>query len=270
MFPTVSDAILQIRPHRQRIEKGVESLIVPLVLILSWEFAVRTGILPRSLIASPTEVCVRLFRMIVDLTLPVHAAVSLARLLCGFFLGTLMGIVLGTCVGFSQRAARALEPSVLSLIPVPPIAWIPLLIIFFGIGEYSKIALIAIGSFCTLFIHTAYGVRSADRAYVEVAQIFMKNAAFILRRVLLPSAIPSILSSMRVAMALSWTLLMASEIIASSQGLGWLIWDSRNFSRPDDMLAGMVAVGILGKLTDYLLILAERYLTRWRRTYGGA
>jgi sulfonate transport system permease protein len=179
-----------------------------------------------------------------------------------------MGILLGAWVGFSKKAARFIEPSVLSLIPVPPIAWIPLLIIIFGIGEYSKIALIAIGSFCTLFIHTGYGFRSADRAYVEVARVLMKDDAFVLRHVLLPSALPNILSSMRVAMALSWTLLMASEIIASSQGLGWLIWDSRNFSRPDDMIAGMVAVAILGKVTDSALIALERYLTRWRRTYA--
>jgi len=249
------------------LRKTLQRLVVPVTLLVTWELSVRWGLFPPALIASPSQVLTKFFTMLFGLQLIEHAAISLMRLLSGFILGTVLGIFLGTVVGASRLGARLFEPSVLSLIPIPPIAWIPLLIILFGIGDASKILLISIGSFCTLFIHTAYGIRSADKNLVEVANVLGKSRSSRLWHILLPSAIPNILSSMRVAMALSWTLLIASEVIASSKGLGWLIWDSRNFSRPDDMIVGMVAVGILGKLTDTLLIKLERYLTRWRSTY---
>lgn len=245
----------------------VQYAIVPIILLTAWELAVRYGILPQTLIATPTQVITKFIAMLLDFQLFKHAGVSLFRLFSGFVLGTFIGVFLGAIVGATRTGARLFEPTVLSLIPIPPIAWIPLLIIFFDIGDLSKILLISIGSFCTLFIHTAYGIRATDQNLVEVADVLGKSRLTRLWYILLPSAVPSILSSMRVALALSWTLLIASEVIASSKGLGWLIWDSRNFSRPDDMIVGMVAIGILGKLTDWLLVVLEGYLTKWRVTY---
>ncbi len=239
----------------------------PCLLLLTWELSVRWGWVPNTLIASPSQVLPKFFMMLGDGRLLKHSLVSLRRLFLGFSLGTGLGVLAGTLVGYSRLGARLFEPSILGLIPVPPIAWIPLLVIIFGIGETSKIALISIGSFCTLFLQAAYGIRSADKELVEVGYVLEKGNLSLLFKILLPSALPSILSSMRVAMALSWTLLMASEIIASSKGLGWLMWDARNFSRPDDMIVGMVTVGILGKLTDSMLVALEKYLTRWRQTY---
>lgn len=245
----------------------VQGSILPLLLLSIWEISVRTGFFPNTLIASPLQVVTKFVEMLINFQLFIHSFVSLKRLFLGFIIGTVLGILLGIIVGFSRLGAKLMEPTILSIIPIPPIAWIPLLIIIFGIGESSKIYLISIGGLCTLFIHTAYGIRSADKNLVEVAKVLEKGKMTLLFKILLPSAIPNILSSMRITMALSWTLLMASEIIASSKGLGWLIWDSRNFSRPDDMIVGMVVVGLLGKLTDSLLVLLEKYLTRWRRTY---
>ena len=246
----------------------LQGIILPCILLLAWELAVRTGFFPNTIVASPTQVFFNFFVMIRDMRLLKHSYVSLGRLFLGFAIGTALGILLGSLVGYSRWLARLIEPTILSLIPIPPIVWIPLLIIIFGIGELSKVSLIAIAGFCTLFIHTAYGIRTADRKLVEVAYIFEKGRRSLFLKILLPSAITNILSSMRIALAISWTLLMASEIIASSKGLGWLMWDARNFSRPDDMMVGMLTVGILGRLTDSLLIKLERYLTRWRQTYG--
>lgn len=242
------------------------SLIIPIIIISLWELAIRTGYFPNSLIATPTQVMKNLFVMLFDLEIVGHAWASLKRLFLGFTLGVSLGVSLGVLVGYSRLGARLLEPTLLALIPVPPIAWIPLLIIFFGIGEASKIGLIAIGGFVTLFLQTAFGVRSTSKDIMEVAYVYKKNFISILFKILLPSALPNIFSSMRVAMALSWTLLMASEMIASSKGLGWLIWDSRNFSRPDDMIVGMIVVGILGKATDYLIVILEKRYSKWRVT----
>ena len=238
-----------------------------LVFILVWAIAVKQEVLPSTLVASPDEVVFRFFQLAFDGELFGHVFVSLSRILYGFLIGVFLGIFGGVIIGASRYIAVFFESFILVLMPIPPIAWIPLLIIILGIDEGSKIALIAIGCFFTMFISTTYGIRSAERKLVEVAQVLEKGRLGIIFGVLLPSAIPGVLASMRIAMGLSWTLLMASEIIASSQGLGWLMWNARNFSRPDDMLVGMVMVGIMGKLTDLSLVALERYLTRWRPSY---
>ena len=251
----------------ESVRSAVEYLVVPLILLLLWEVAVRWNWVPSSLIAPPSKVAVRLVQMLYDLTLFKHALISIGRLAAGFAIGTATGITLGITVGAFRSGARLFEPTILSLMPIPPIAWIPLFIILFGIGNTSKIALISLGSFSALFFSTVYGIRTADRNLVELARVFNKSHATLVRDILIPSALPTVMSSMRVALALSWTLLICSEVIASSSGLGWLIWDARNFSRADDMIVGMIAVGALGKITDSALDSLERRLTRWRVVY---
>ena len=252
---------------KARLRVALQYAVVPVTLLVLWEAAVRCAWVPNSLIASPLQVAIRLVRMLGDLTLLKNTLISLKRLSLGFGIGTAIGILTGVVVGASRVGARMLEPTILTLMPIPPIAWIPLLIILFGIGDVSKIALISLGSFSALFFSTSYGIRTADRNLVELARVLEKDRRVLIFDILLPAALPTILSSMRVALALSWTLLICSEVIASSSGLGWLIWDARNFSRADDMIVGMIAVGVLGKGSDWLLDLLERWVTRWRVAY---
>jgi len=249
------------------IRAAMLSACVPALIIIAWELGVRSGGLPKSLIAAPSLVVTRAVEMIGDGSLFKHCLVSIERLGIGFVIGVTLGVSLGVLVGTSKTASRLLEPTILTLIPVPPIAWIPLLIILLGIGNSSKIALIAIGSFCTLFINAAYSVRTTDSSLVELGQVVGKSRTEIAWSILIPASVPNILSAARIAMALSWTLLICAEVVASSSGLGWLIWDARNFSRPDDMIVGMATVAILGKSTDFALQTAERAMTRWKMSY---
>jgi ABC-type nitrate/sulfonate/bicarbonate transport system permease component len=242
--------------------------ILPVLVILLWDRAVAYDWVPSTLIASPTDVALRLVDLILNGRLEHQTLVSLGRLVRGFLLGSAGGIAAGVAVGTSRFFGRLLEPSILTIIPIPAVAWIPLLIVVFGIGEDSKVLLIALGSFCTLFLHSAHGIRSADRKLSEVASVFGKRRATLVRRVLFPAALPEIFAAARIAMALSWALLIVAEVIASSSGLGWFIWDARNFNRPADMIVGMIAIGVLGKLSDTLLARIGHYATRWRDTYG--
>ena len=245
----------------------VLAMILPIIFLLAWEYCVRQALVPSSLVASPTQVVTKFGDMLMDGRLFTHSYVSLKRLLLGFIIGSSLGIAVGTIVGFSRLGGRIAEPTLLALLPIPPIAWIPFLIIIFGIDEASKVALISIGSFWTLFLQTSYGIRTVDKNLVEVARIFKKSNATVLRKVMIPSCLPHIFSGMRVALSISWGLLVMAEIIASSSGLGWLIWDARNFSRPADLIVGMIVCGILGKFTDFLIMKAEKHATRWQSTY---
>jgi sulfonate transport system permease protein len=169
----------------------------------------------------------------------------------------------------NRSMARLFELTISVIAPIPPITFIPLFIILFGIGETSKLALIAFGASFVVLLHTVEGVRALDQGFVELSRVLGKRPADFAFKVVIPSALPHIFTGMRIAMALSWTLLLMAEIIAASNGLGWLIWDSRSFSRPDDMLAGMIVVGVLGRATDLMLIGAQRFFTPWSSTYGG-
>jgi sulfonate transport system permease protein len=243
-------------------------IIVPVALILAWDLAVRYDMVPSTLIAAPLDVAERLAQLVLNGKLEHQVAVSFGRLAQGFLYGSALGIAVGTAVGASRLASRLLEPSLLTMLPIPAVAWVPLLIVLFGIGETSKILLIGLGSFCTLYLHTAHGIRSADRKLVEVAHVLGKSRSELVRRVLFPSALPEIFAASRIAMALSWALLIVAEVIASSSGLGWFIWDARNFNRPSDMIVGMITIGVLGKLSDALLGQIGRFVTRWRDTFG--
>lgn len=242
---------------------------LPIALIGSWEASVRLGYVPNTLIASPTQTTTDLIQMLTSGTLLVQAHFSLLRLLTGFVLGSLAGVLLGTIVGTSKTGEKLLAPTLSFLAPIPAIAWVPLLIILFGIGESSKIALIGIASAVIVYTHTTQGIRSTDQKLVEVAHIYKKSKIDLVRKILLPSALPQIFIGTRIALGLSWVLLVAAEVIASSNGLGWLIWDARNFSRPDDMFVGMITIGALGKLTDQILVLMEHKTTRWRNVFQG-
>jgi sulfonate transport system permease protein len=244
------------------------SAIVPTILLVLWEFSVRTGWLPRTLIAAPSDVATDAFRLINNGMLGYHTYVSLTRLVTGFTLGAMLALVLGSLVGIFRLAETLINPTVQLLSPIPVVAWIPLFIVLFNI-DGSRIALIATGTFWTMFFSVVQGIRGADSKLVEVAYLYNKSAADILWKLLLPAALPNIFGALRIALGLSWILLLTAEVIASSSGLGWLIWDSRNFSRPDDMIVGMIAVGLLGALTDRSVALLQSRVLRWRPTFQG-
>ncbi len=250
-------------------QKIILPLIIPVILLVAWEWSVRSGLLPNTLIASPSQVVRDFFDLAISGELLVHSLVSLYRLVLGFAVGTLIGLSLGVIVGTSKFAEKLFAPTIQFLAPIPPIAWIPLLIILLGIGEASKIGLIIIASFVVVYLNTVQGIRSTDQKLVDVAHVLRKPNKELIKKVLLPSATPHIFTGMRIALGLSWILLIAAEVIASSKGLGWLIWDSRNFSRPDDLFVGIITIGILGKLSDMVLVAIEKELTKWRTVFQG-
>jgi len=254
------------------IESYLRSLVIPLALpvtiLVLWQSAVSLEWWPRTLIAEPLAVLAALVRLIENGTLFVHTFVSLERYIVGFICGFVPAITLGAAIGLFKVGERAFLPTLQTLAPVPVIAWIPLLIIVFGISG-ARIALISVGTFFAIVFATFQGIRSVDYRLIELARVFEKSNHEMLLQILVPSALPNIIQATRLALAVGWILLLAGEVIASSSGLGWLIWNSRIFARPDEMFAGMVVVGCLGALTDGLMSRLEARLQKWRLRYEG-
>lgn len=247
----------------------VVQFIVPVAIVVMWDTLVVTDVLPSTLVARPMDVLRSFYNMSTSGELLLHTFISLKRLVAGLLIGSIFGFIAGITIGTSTFARKLFASTLQLLGPIPPIAWIPILIIIFGIGETSKIALIALATFFVIYLNTVQGIRAVDYKLIELANTYKKSQWQLIIQVLIPSAITQLFTGLRTALSLSWILLIASEVIASSSGLGWLIWNSRNFSRADEMIVGMIAIGLLGKATDSIVIALELQLSKWRIIYYG-
>jgi sulfonate transport system permease protein len=169
----------------------------------------------------------------------------------------------------SRRIDRATDLFIQLVKPIPPIAWIPLAILWFGIGEAAKVYIIFLGAFFPILVSTIDGIRQTDHRFVELARILEVPRRRFITKVVLPGALPAIMTGLRVGIMVAWMCVVASELIAASSGIGYLIMDARQLSQTDVVLVGMITIGAMGKLLDTMLKAMERRLITWKTTYAG-
>jgi sulfonate transport system permease protein len=238
-------------------------LAVPLLLILVWELLSKKGFIRPTILPPPSDIWLVLVDMTTSGELPKHLLVSLVRVIKGFSVGALLGLVVGVLIGLSPRVERALVLITGLLRPIPIIAWVPVLILWVGIDEASKITVIAIGSFWPVLLNVVHGIRNTDKKYVEVATILEKSRWTLLTKVVLPSALPSIFTGIRIGIGIAWMSVVGAELIAASSGVGYMIMYARELSQADVMLVGVISIGITGLLIDYLIRTLETRLLKW-------
>jgi len=239
-------------------------VVVPAILVLVWHLVTTGGIVPPHQLPSPGAVV----RALVDLwqrgQFQTHVAISAQRVLLGFAFGSVLGLALGSLVGLSRWFAAAFSPTIGAIRAVPSLAWVPLLILWIGINEDSKVTLITIGAFFPVFTTVAGALRHVDPHLVEAGRAYGLRGLNLLRTVQLPAVVPTVVSGLRLALAQAWLFVVAAELIASSMGLGFLITDSANNGRVDRMLLAIISFAVLGKLSDSLIGLGEKHLLkRW-------
>ncbi|MEK6594352.1 MAG: ABC transporter permease [Pseudomonadota bacterium] len=247
--------------NRQRNMLAVASLITVVGL---WSFLSSVGWIDRVLLPSPLEVLKSLVMTVGDGSLLRHITASLMRVLQGFAVALLIAVPLGIAMGVSQVTRALIEPLLELLRPIPPIAIIPLAILWFGIDELSKVFIIAYGAFFPILVNTMAGFREVDRVHVRAAQVLGAKRWHIFRDVVLRSAFPFIVVGARVGMGMAFIVLVAAELIASSVGLGFLISDARYNFRTDQIFLGMACIGILGFALNKVLLEVERRLLGWK------
>ena len=234
------------------------------VLLSAWEAGSRFGLISPFVLPSPSEIARALWRMALTGELQGHVTASLGRLLAGWTLGTLAGLVAGMALGLSTYARSAGMPLVAALFPIPKIALLPLFIIWFGIGEPSKVATIAFGVFFPTTVSASGGVDNVDRSLIRMGQSFGLSRLSILRKIVLPGALAAILSGFRISASIAIILLVAAEMIGAQEGVGALVLAAGNLMQTDRLLAGVVVLSIMGLLVGTLLTRLERLLLRWR------
>jgi sulfonate transport system permease protein len=212
----------------------------------------------------PGEVVTALGELLRRGELWTHLSASITRVLFGYLAGAAAGLALGSLVGLSGAARRLLAPTVAAFRTVPSLAWVPLLLLWFGIDETPKLLLIGIGGFFPVYTTTASALGHVDAHLVEVGRAYGRHGASLLTTVMLPAAAPALVNGLRLGLANAWLFLVAAELIASSKGLGFLLIDSQNTGRTDVMLLAIVLLAGLGKLSDSALGALERRMVRRR------
>lgn len=187
----------------------------------------------------------------------------------GFFIGGSLGIILGTIVGFSTRSEQYLDPSVQMLRTVPHLAVAPLFVLWFGFGETSKVLLIADGAFFPLYVNAFLGIRGVDSKLFDVARVLEFSKRKLITKLILPAALPNLLLGARLSLGVAWVSLVVAELMGSTEGIGYMIMDARQFSNTDIVFVGIIIFAFVGKFSDSLVRLLEVKFLRWRDSFKG-
>jgi NitT/TauT family transport system permease protein len=241
--------------------KTLISLIVPFIIIIFWALLTTyTGIIPSYLIPSPHDVLVAFESLLVNGTLISATLDTLTRVILGFVVAAAVAIPLGIIIGWSKTVENYLGFTIGILRPIPPIAWIPFAILWFGLGIGSAIFIIFVGSVFPILINTADGVKRIDKVYVESATTLGANQSQTLRKVVVPAALPNIITGLKVGMGIALMCTVAAEMIGSNNGLGYLILTATSMLDSASAIVGMLTIGVIGLGFEYIFSRMERKL----------
>ena len=253
--------------YRNRLVQLATPWLVPLGLVLCWQIFAASGLIPHRILPSPVEVMQAGYHLTRTGELPSHLWESFQRALSGLFVGGVIGLGFGLLNGLSEPAYRLFDSSLQMLRNIPHLAMIPLVILWFGIGEPAKLFLIVIGAFFPIYVNTIHGIRSTDPKLIEMGRIYGLTPWELLTAVVFPSALPSILVGLRYALGIMWLTLIVAETIACDNGIGYMTMNAREFLQTDVVLVGILLYAFLGKLADTITRALESWLLRWNPAY---
>jgi sulfonate transport system permease protein len=255
-----------VTPRRQL--RGIAPWIVPLLVITGWELASRTGWLSSRILPEPFAVAQAAWNLLKSGELGRDVAISTGRAVAGLAIGGGLGLVLGLLTATFRTAETLLDTTLQMVRNVPPLALIPLVILWFGIDESAKLFMVAIGVFFPIYLNTHHGIKSVDAGLVEMARSYGLKGWPLYREVILPGALPSILVGLRFSLGLMWVLLIVAETLSAQSGIGYMTMNAREFLQTDVVLVGVLLYALLGKLADLVARGLERRLLRWNPAYA--
>lgn len=242
-------------------------LALPIGLALAWEAAVKSGLAEGRLMPPPSRILATLWELTVSGELWRHILATSARVFGGFLLGVVAGTLVGALAGYSAFARKLLDPTLQGLRAVPSIAWVPLFLLWFGIFENSKIALIAVGVFFPIHLGVMGAIHNVDRKFVEVGRIYRLSGFQLVRRILLPAIMPDYVLALRGGLGLGWMFVVAAELMGASEGLGYLLLDGQQIGNPSQIVGAIIVFAILGKASDGLLAAISKPFLRWQDNF---
>jgi NitT/TauT family transport system permease protein len=270
--PAAPTAVLRrLRP----LGKLLVGLVLPVALVAVWQLSATDGSLFGGALPSPERVwrgwLVWAFGSTGMGLNPYsgtwwdNVVFSTTRVAQGFGLAILVGVPLGIMIGWSRAVAATVDPTIQILRPIPITAWLPISLAIFGIRDFGAIFLILLGAFYPIVINSMHGARGIERNWIRAAQMMGASRTAILRRVVLPAALPAIFTGLRIGLGIGWTAVIVSEMVAVKSGLGYVLWDAYYVGRMEIVIADMASIGVMGFLSDRLILALEHWALRWRR-----
>ena len=239
-------------------------LVSPIALLMVWQLLLVLGIGDRRFVPAPSDIAQRFVALLANGELPWHVAVTLYRVFLGYVIGAAPAVAVGLLMAMFRPVRIFFDPLIAALFPIPKIALMPLLLLAFGFGDASKVALVAIAVFFPVVVNTYVGAANIERIYWDVARNYGASQLVVFTRVVFFGALPMIFAGLRIALAVSFIVLVASEFVATKSGIGYLIWNSWELLQVDVMFVGIVTIGILGLITSALFQEIERWAIPWR------
>lgn len=241
----------------------VRSIAGFVVFFGAWQFLASIGWINPVLLPSPLQLGAAAYALMAEGILWTHTLASLNRVLTGFLLAAVVGITLGVALGWSDVLADLVRPLVESVRPIPPIAWTPIAILWFGVGDAPSYFLVFIGAVFPVFVNTFSAVRNIDRVQINAALSLGAKPGLLIRDVLIPAALPVIFPGLRIALGVGWMCVVAAELIAAQSGLGYMIQQNRVLLQTQNVVTGMITIGVVGFAMSTLMEVAERRLLPW-------
>jgi sulfonate transport system permease protein len=257
------------RPRSWRLPKpdGLIQWIVPLTIILIWQLACASGLVPTRVLPAPSDVVLAGWKLLLSGDLVRNIWVSFWRASVGFAIGGGIGFAFGLANGLSQLSSKLTDTTLQMVRNVPHLALIPLVILWFGIDESAKLFLVALGVFFPIYLNTLHGIRTVDPQLIEMGRIYGMSNSELFRRVIFPSALPSIFVGVRFALGIMWLTLIVAETIAASSGLGYMAMQAREFMLIDVVVLSILIYALLGKVADSTARLLERLTLSWHPAF---
>ena len=248
-------------------------MVAPAIFVLVWWGVSASGIYPDAVLPSPLAVAKALVEWAIGApdggpysgTLPAAIWASSQRVLVGYLIAASLGVAIGVPTGFSRLIGRLLDPLIHLLRPIPVTAWVPLSLVFFGFGFKGAIFLVAMGCFFPVVVNTIEGVRGASRTLVKVGSMLGASRLKLLWFFMLPASLPSIFVGLRIGIGLAWVLVIVAELLSVKSGIGYTLLDAYSFSRYDVVIAAMIMLGVMGFLSDRLILAIQHIVLRWHR-----
>lgn len=251
------------KENKNKIINWVLLLVTPIAFVILWQILSDRGIIHSSILPSPKKIVNTFFSLLDSGKLYQHLSISAVRVLIGFVIGALFGVAIGILGGLFEKIDKATAVILGVLRPIPTIGLVPLFILWFGIGEESKIIIIAIGTFWSVLLNTENGIKNTNSKFLEVARMLEKGKFTVLMKIVLPAAIPSVFTGLRLGLSAAWRSLIGAEMIAATRGIGFMISYSRELAQPDVMFVGLLVIGLVGIFIDVIILKVQQKLIYW-------
>lgn len=243
---------------------GKRTILFILIVVL-WEISARLGFINKNILSSPTEIINTAWQLILSGSLFTDSAASIKRVLVGVLIGSAMGVLLGVLVGLSSQIKEYLTFIIELIRPIPPIAWIPIAILAFGIGDNPAYFLVSLGAFFPIFTSTIKGIQSIEGKFIDVAYSLGADKLQVLTRIIFPLLLPYLITGFRISLGVGWIIVITAELVGAQNGLGYMIQLNRTLLRSAYVIVGMLTIGFIGVLLTSAINFLEYIVIPWRR-----